>query len=116
MALLFYKSVIQSKFDYCDIVRGNVLGKGFARKLQILQNRALRTAMGVDWTVSSERVYNILKVDRLEDRRIKRVLQFMYKVVHDMVPHSISLHFVFKMYNYNLRQTVHNIVLPPRTN
>ena len=112
IALLFYKSVIQSKFDYCDIVWGNV-GKGFARKLQILQNRALRTVMGVDWTVSSETVYNTLKVDRLEDRRIKRVLQFMYKVVHDMVPHSISRHFVFKRYNYNLRQTVHNIVLPP---
>ena len=32
LALLFYKSVIQSKFDYCDIVWGNV-GKGFAQKV-----------------------------------------------------------------------------------
>ena len=50
MALIFYKGVIQSKFDYCDIVWGNI-GKSSTRKLQILQNRALRTVMGVDWTV-----------------------------------------------------------------
>ena len=76
LRFLFYKSVIQSKFDYCDIVWGNV-GKGFARKLQILQNRTFRTVMGVDWTVSSETVYNTLKVDRLEDRRISSVASFL---------------------------------------
>ena len=112
MALTFYKSIIQSKFDYCSVVWGNV-GKGLERKLQILQNRAVRTVMGVDWTVSSDTVFDTLKLDRLQDRRIKRVFQFMYKIVHDSVPQILRGHFVFKRYNYNLRQTAQNIVLPP---
>ena len=104
MALLYYKSIIQSKFDYCDIVWGSI-GKGYARKLQILQNRALRSVMSVNWTVSSDTVYNTLKVDKLEDRRIKRVLHFMYKIVYDMIPQTVRRHFVFKRYNYSLRRT-----------
>ena len=111
VALLYYKSIIQSKFDYCDIVWGSI-GKGYARKLQILQNRALRSVMSVNWTVSSDTVYNTLKVDKLEDRRIKRVLHFMYKIVYDMIPQTVRRHFVFKRYNYSLRQTLFNIVLP----
>ena len=68
--------------------------------------------MSVNWTVSSDTVYNTLKVDKLEDRRIKRVLHFMYKIVYDMIPQSVNRHFVFKRYNYNLRQTLLNIAIP----
>ena len=41
-ALIFYKAVIQSRFDYCSVIWGNA-GKGSLDKLQKLQNRALRS-------------------------------------------------------------------------
>ena len=114
VALMFYKSIIQPKFDYCDTVWGK-MGKGYSQKLQILQNRALRSVMQVNWTVPTDTVFDTLQMDRLEDRRIKRVLCFMYKVVYNLVPLSVRKYYRFKECKYNLRQTLYNFVLPKAT-
>ena len=47
-ALVYYKSIIQGKFDYCDVVWENC-GKTYIERLQKLQNRALRTVLNVNW-------------------------------------------------------------------
>ena len=65
-ALVFYKSLIQSKFDYCDVIWGN-LGKVLNDHLQRLQNRALRCVLDVDWMYPSELLCTKLDVKRLED-------------------------------------------------
>ena len=51
-AMLFYKSIIQAKFDYCDVIWGNC-GKGSLNRLQKLQNRALRIVLNVEWMYST---------------------------------------------------------------
>ena len=109
--MLFYKSVIQSKFDYCDIVWGN-MGIGLKNRLQKLQNRALRAVMGVNWEFPSESLYRELKIDKLEIRRKKRTFYTMYKIAHEMSPHVICNHFHFKNNKYNLRHQMNNFQLP----
>ena len=76
VALVFYKSVIQSKFDYCDIILGT-MGSGLKNRIQKLQNRALRTVMGVNFEFPTEHLYRELKMDKLETRRKKRTLLFV---------------------------------------
>ena len=88
VALVFYKSVIQSKFDYCDIIWGT-MGLGLKNRIQKLQNRALRTVMGVNFEFPTEYLYRDLKMDKLETRRKKRTLYVMYKIAHEMLPHYL---------------------------
>ena len=64
-ALVFYKSLIQSKFEYCDVIWGN-LGKVLNDHLQRLQNRALRCVLDVDWMYPSELLCTKLDVKRLD--------------------------------------------------
>ena len=111
VALVFYKSVIQSKFDYCDIVWGT-MGLGLKNRIQKLQNHALRTVMGVNFEFPTEYLYRDLKMDKLETRRKKRTLYVMYKIAHEMLPHVICKLFPFKNNNYNLRHQQNNFQLP----
>ena len=115
-ALTFYKSIIQSRFDYCSIIWGNA-GKGTLDRLQKLQNRALRIILEVDWCFPSHNLCNILKIDNLSDRRNKQLLHMMYKIAHDMIPGEFLKYFVLKEFYYSLRNTHKYFELPkPRTN
>ena len=115
-ALTFYKSIIQSRFDYCSIVWGNA-GKGILDRLQKLQNRALRIILKVDWRFPSHNLYGILNIDNLSDRRNKQILHMMYKIAHDMIPGDFLKYFVLKEFYYGLRNSNKCLELPkPRTN
>ena len=115
-ALTFYKSVIQSRFDYCSIIWGNA-GKGCFEKLQKMQNRALRVVLQVEWRFPSRELFDLLKIDNLSDRRDKHVLYYMYKIVHNMTPGEFIKYFVPKEFHYGLRNAHKNMELPkPRTN
>ena len=115
-ALTYYKSIIQSRFDYCSLVWGNA-GKGILDKLQKLQNRALRIILKVDWRFPSHSLYDILKIDNLSDRRNKQILHMMFKIAHDMIPGDFLKYFVPKEFHYGLRNAHKCFELPkPRTN
>ena len=111
-ALVFYQSLIQSKFDYCDVIWGN-LGKVLTDRLQKIQNRALRCVLDVDWMYPSELLFTQLNVKRLEQRRNVRTLHVMYKIAHDMLPESTCNQFIFSNNNYTLRRSYFKIKLPP---
>ena len=115
-ALIFYKAVIQSRFDYCSAIWGNA-GKGSLDKLQKLQNRALRSVLKVDWSFSSSDLFRVLKVDNLSDRRDKHVLHMMYTIAHEMTPGEFLKYFAPKEYHYGLRNARKCFEIPkPRTN
>ena len=116
-ALIFYKSVIQSRFDYCSVIWGNA-GKGSLDKLLKLQNRALRSVFNVDWSLSSSDLFRVLKVDNLSDRRyFKHVLHMMYKIAHEMTPGEFIKYFAPKEYHYGLRNARKCFKVPkPHTN
>ena len=95
-ALIFYKSLIQSKFDYCDVIWGN-LGKVLTDNIQKLQNRTLRCVLDVDWMYPSELIFNELEVKRLVERRNIRTLHTMYKIPYGMLPESTCNQFILSI-------------------
>ena len=83
-----------------------------AQKLQKVQNRALRAVLSVDWAFPTESIYDQLKLDTLEERRVKHVMHFMHKIAHQLLPPSICCYFEFKDYTYYFRHKLFYINLP----
>ena len=121
MAMIFYKTIIQSKIYYCSIW-GN-MAKTYNDKLQKIQNRALRAAMRVDWKFPSEALFRLIQtkfnksIDRLWERRDKQLLYVMYKIVNGNMPINITNNFSYRQYLYGLRKTTLQFDVPkPSTN
>ena len=116
-SLLLYKTLIQPHFDYCSIIwmTGHT---SQLNRLQIIQNRCLRMVLGVNSRFNRETLYSSLKVDQLKERREKQSMIFIYKLLHNLAPKSLSSRVEFRsLDNYTLRNTNTKITLPkPRTN
>ena len=76
-ALLVYKNMILPILEYADIFV-TAASKENRDKLQVLQNRALRTVFQVDRYHSTELLHDEAKLLRLRYRRETHILQFMY--------------------------------------
>ena len=116
-SLLLYKTLIQPHFDYCSIIwmTGHT---SQLNRLQIIQNRCLRMVLGVNSRFNRETLYSSLKVDQLKERREKQSMIFIYKLLHNLAPQSLSSRVEFRsLDNYTLRNSNTKITLPkPRTN
>ena len=77
VALLLYKTVILPYFDYADVIfhRANVKETG---RLQILQNKCLRTCLSKDRRFSKSGSHKLVDTAFLKDRREAHVNNFMY--------------------------------------
>ena len=110
-ALLFYKSIAQSKLDYCDVVWNN-MKKQNIKKLQILQNRLLKTVIRVENRYSTRLLYENLCLDTLVERRKNHVLCIMYKIADQSTPDYLLSKFNFKYTSYSLRNAPRIFTLP----
>ena len=110
-ALLFYKTIAQSKLDYCDIVWNNTKKKN-TQKLQILQNRLLKTVLCVESRYSTHLIYESLSLDMLDLRRTKHTLCLMYKIVANLTPEYLNSKFELKPSSYHLRNNLQILSLP----
>ena len=77
VALLLYKSMILPYFDYCDIVYQSAC-LGDLDKLQRLQNKCLKTCLGLHRLTDTGRVHVLGKSARLPERRRAHLCNFMY--------------------------------------
>ena len=115
-ALLFYKSIVQSQFDYCSSVWANAY-KTHLEKLQVLQNRTLRIVLNVDHLFSSKSLYQMLKLDRLNERWSKQLACKMYRSINKLCPTYLSNLFTFQQSRYNTRSGSFKLKLSqPKTN
>ena len=115
-SLLFYKSIIQSHLDYCNVVWGNT-GKRNCEKLQILQNRSLRIVMNVQSMYSTDALYDSLNLDRLNLRRSKQLVQSVFRAIRQLGPLCIGELFTLRDIIYNTRSGNTQMKLPkPKTN
>ena len=115
-ALLLYKTIIQSHFDYCSItwMNGNLCD---LQRLQTLQNRALRVVLGVDAQYNREALYNTLKIDRLNERWKKQAVTQIHKAIYNLLPESLCSRIALREKYYNVRNNDTIVSLPkPRTN
>ena len=109
--------LIQSQFDYCNIVWGNC-GKTLFDRLQKLQNRAAWVLTFSRYDADANRFFGQLNWKDLSTQfQIQKALM-VYKSLHDLVPGYLSSKYV-KRYEtrYFLRDSVNKLIVPfPRTN
>ena len=112
-----YNTLIQSQFDYCNIVWGNC-GKTLFDRLQKLQNRAARVLTFSRYDAYANRLFRQLNWKDLSTQfQIQKALM-VYKSLNDLVPGYLSSKFV-KRYEtrYSIRDSVNKLIVPfPRTN
>ena len=77
-ALSIYTSMILPILEYGDVLMV-FIAASLKKKLQILQNKALKCALGLDPLSSTEETHKLAKLDKLSSRRKQHVLQLMYK-------------------------------------
>ena len=65
-------------FDYGDIFLMNITTRT-KQKLQKLQNRALRICIEAEGRTSVNMLHNTCYVNKLDDRRVTHLLNFVYK-------------------------------------
>ena len=77
-ALSIYKNMILPILEYGDILL--ISAKKVARtRLQTLQNKALKCALGLDSLTDTNEVHKLAKLEKLHVRRKQHMLQLMYK-------------------------------------
>ena len=77
-AINIYKNMILPILEYGNIFLVSIKAE-LKKKLQILQNKALKCALGLDPLTSTEETHKLAKLDRLKHRRRQHLLQIMFK-------------------------------------
>lgn len=115
-ALTLYHTLIQSHLDYCSTIWMNGHSVHLKR-LQVIQNRALRIVLQVDNRFNRQSLYDTLKVDCLLDRWKKQALLLIFKVLNNLLPVSLCERVQKRESLYNLRNHENILNLPkPKTN
>ena len=116
VALAFFKSLIQCHFDYCSPVWSNA-SKSLLSKLQVLQNRSLRIVMNVDYRHSSNSLYTLLKLDRLDLRWWKQLACTMFRSMFNFYPAYLCELLSYRELVYRTRSGENKLLLfRPNTN
>ena len=103
-------------FEYCSTVWMKP-NSGHINRLQILQNRALRTVLKVDYRHSRHDLYQRLQIDCLNAKVKKDLVILIYKILHNILPDFLSDQLILKLSNYNIRNSALKVQLPkPNTN
>ena len=112
-----YNALIQSHFDYCNLVWGNC-GKTLFDRLQKLQNRAARVLTFSSYDADPNRLIRQLDWKDLSTQfQIQKALM-VYKSLNGLAPEYLSSKFVKRNETrYSLRDSVNKLFVPfPRTN
>ena len=112
-----YNSLIQSHFDYCNLVWGNC-GKTLFDRLQKLQNRAARVLTFSSYDADASRLIRQLDWKDLSTQFQIQKSIMVYKSLNGLVPEYLSSKFVKRNETrYFLRDSVNKLFVPfPRTN
>ena len=87
------------------------------RRLQIIQNRALRIVLQVDNRFNRQTLYDTLKVDCLTNRWKKQALILIFKLLNNLLSPNLGARIERRESTYNLRNHDILISLPkPKTN
>ena len=77
-ALSIYKNMVLPILEYGNVLLVSIKAE-LKKKLQILQNKALKCALGLDPLTGTEETHKLAKLERLNHRRKQHVLQLMFK-------------------------------------
>jgi len=113
------QTLVLSHLDYCSPVWGNTTAKNIKR-LQVVQNRAARFALGCDNKTDSATRLHILGWSPVKERIQQRSYATFCKIVNTGLPKPLYTQLTFQSTNsrYQTRSTTTNCIKlsKPRTN
>ena len=84
--LTIYKTFIRPRLDYGDVIYDKVFNQSFYKKLESTQcNAALAITGAIQGTIT-EKLYQELRLESLQNRRKLRRLCLFYKIHKDHTP------------------------------
>ena len=107
--LTIYKSAILPKVTYCHIV-WHFCRASDHRKLERIQEKALKAIYNVRNEVTYEQLLNWAKLPTMKNRRLQDIAILMYKVKNELCPSYVQDLFQKNNSRYNLRNS--DFVIP----
>ena len=114
---LIYKALIQSHFDYCNVVWGSC-GIELADKLQKLQNRAARALTLSSHDADASQLFQNLNWKKLSTQRDIQKALMVFKSRNGLAPEYLNSKFTARSNttSYTFRDSVNKLTIPqPRT-
>ena len=90
--LTIYKAFIRPHLDYCDVIYDKIFNESWHKKLESAQYYAALAITGAIRGTNTEKLYQELGLESLQNRRKLRRLSLFYKIYNDQSP----------LYLYNL--------------
>ena len=115
---LIYKALIQSHFDYCNVVWG-ICGIKLADKLQKFQNRAARALTLSSHDADASQLLQNLNWKHLSTQHDIQNALTVFKFLNGLAPEYLNSKFIArsKTTSYTFRDSVNKLTIPqPRTN
>ena len=110
-----YNALIQSQFDYCNIVWVNC-GKTLFDRPQKLQNRAARVLTFSRYDADANRLFRQLNWKDLSTQFQMQKAPMVYKSLNDLVPGYLSSNMKRYETRYSLSDSINKLIDPfPRT-
>ena len=107
-----YNSLVQPHFDYCSLVWGNC-GKKLSKKLQKLQNRAVRVITSSNYDVDVDSLFHKLSWKDLKSQSQIQNALMVFKSLNGLVPEYLTSKFIKRNESsYSLRDSVNKLVVP----
>ena len=78
--LTIYKTFIRSRFDYADIIYDNAYNSAFHDKLESIQYNTRVAIIDAIRGISTEKIYQELRLESLKSKRWFRKLCHFYKI------------------------------------
>ena len=88
--LQIYKSFVRPHLDYGDIMYDKAFIWSFQKKLESIQYNAALTITGAIRGTSRQKIYSLLGLESIQDRRWYRKLCVFYKILNNMSPIYLS--------------------------
>jgi hypothetical protein len=101
---LVYQSIILPHIDYCSSIL-YLASKEQLKRLQLLQNRAMRIVLNCHWRTSREWMLNILGWQSIKQRIHFNTIVLIYKIRKGMVPGYLTEKL---QYRHNNRHELRN--------
>lgn len=103
-AINIYNTIIKPHFEFCSTIlyMGNIES---IRRLQILQNKAMRSILNCGYYTSIEWMLSCLRWMSINQRIVYNAILFVFKMKHKMVPEYLSsnLQYIQDVQPYSLR-------------
>ena len=84
--LTIYKAFIRPHLDYCDVIYDKIFNESWHKKLESAQYNAALAITGAIRGTNTEKLYQELGLESLQNRRKLRRLSLFYKIYKDQSP------------------------------